>query len=116
MELIEKTIEELVNQGKLYLGSPEKVEELIDSLNKTNKKDIEGFDVLVSIVKDVLSGKLNNVNYESIERIIATLIYLANPDDLIPDCIPSTGLVDDQKAIDYCLNKEAELIKRYKGA
>ena len=35
--------------------------------------------------------------------IILTLLYVFSPIDIIPDCIPGVGLVDDAAMVGFCL-------------
>lgn len=59
---------------------------------------------MLGIVKDFFQGRYKDVPYASIVAIVAALIYLLSPIDLIPDAIPGVGYVDDAMVIGLCLN------------
>merc|ERR1719507_1462817 len=40
---------------------------------------------------------------EALTKIIASLLYLVTPVDLIPDCLPIVGLVDDAAVLKYVI-------------
>ena len=59
--------------------------------------------LLLSLVQDYWRGEYRNIPYYSIAAIIATLLYVLNPFDIIPDLIPVVGYVDDTLVVSTCL-------------
>ena len=59
--------------------------------------------LLYSIIQDYIKGEYREIPYWSIAAIVATLLYVLNPADLIPDVIPVVGLLDDALVIAACL-------------
>lgn len=47
------------------------------------------------------------------ERLLATLIYLADPDDLIPDDIPGIGFLDDAIMLELLLKEMRHVREAY---
>ena len=48
-----------------------------------------------SLLRDWYKGDYNDVPFRMVSAITAALIYLISPLDVVPDCIPLAGLVDD---------------------
>ena len=59
--------------------------------------------LLFSIIKDYVSGEYREIPWLSVAAIVAALIYVLTPIDLIPDFIPGIGLVDDTAVVAACL-------------
>jgi len=58
---------------------------------------------LFSIIKDYISGEYREIPWWSIAAIVAALLYVLSPIDLIPDVIPVIGYVDDAMVVAACL-------------
>jgi len=59
--------------------------------------------LMLAIVKDYWSGAYREIPWWSIASVVAALIYVINPFDLIPDIIPVIGLLDDAAVVAACL-------------
>ena len=66
-------------------------------------KYIRDLKLLFSVVQDYWSGEYRKIPWASIASIVAALIYMLSPIDLIPDPIPIIGLVDDALILGACL-------------
>lgn len=64
---------------------------------------IEDVKLLFSVVKDYWNGDYREIPWGSVAAIVAALLYVLSPIDLIPDAIPVVGLVDDALVIAACL-------------
>ncbi|MCB1616998.1 MAG: DUF1232 domain-containing protein [Pseudomonadales bacterium] len=58
---------------------------------------------LFAMVKAYWSGDYREIPWYSIAAIVAALLYVLSPIDLIPDVIPVIGYVDDAMVIAACL-------------
>lgn len=67
---------------------------------------------------DALIAMLNDAEWRlpasDRERLLATLIYLADPEDLIPDDTPGVGLLDDAIMIELLLRELAHVREAYR--
>ncbi len=55
----------------------------------------EKFETIVRMFKAYVSGRYTNVPCKAILLVTATIIYLVNPFDLIPDMLLGVGFTDD---------------------
>ncbi|MBE6354737.1 DUF1232 domain-containing protein [Treponema sp.] len=55
------------------------------------------------MVKAWTKKEYKGVPVKTIGMIILTLVYVFSPIDIIPDCIPGIGLVDDATMVSLCL-------------
>ena len=69
---------------------------------------------MISIVQDYFNGKYRKIPFYSIAAIVAALLYVFNPFDLIPDAIPVIGLVDDALVVGVCLMLVEQDLIEYK--
>ena len=70
--------------------------------------------LLFSIIKDYISGEYRTIPFWSIAAIVAALLYVLSPVDLIPDAIPVIGLVDDAMVVAACLAMVEQDLYEYK--
>lgn len=59
--------------------------------------------LLFELVNDYRKGEYRKIPWSSIVAIIATLLYVLSPFDIIPDFIPVFGLMDDAAVVALCL-------------
>lgn len=89
-------------QAEEMIDNEEKVEELIDEASEkaeeaksSLKKVWHQLNMLISLLKDYLSGDYPYVSKRHILIIMAGLIYFILPLDFSPDYIPGIGYIDD---------------------
>ena len=70
--------------------------------------------LLVSLVKSFVGGGYREVPYNSIIAVVATLLYVISPIDLIPDFIPGVGFADDAAAVAFCIKMLHDDLEKYK--
>ncbi len=90
---IEKTLKKIPNVGNILSDIP----------------------LLVSMVKSYVSGEYREVPYNMIVGVIATLLYVISPIDLIPDVIPVAGFADDAMAVAFCVKMNHDDLEKYKS-
>lgn len=80
-------------------------------------KFVEDFKLLMALVKDYWNGRYKQIPYWTIAAIVAALLYVLNPLDLIPDFIPGLGQIDDAAVVAACLllvRKDLQKYRRWK--
>ncbi|MBX2965486.1 MAG: DUF1232 domain-containing protein [Cyclobacteriaceae bacterium] len=78
----------LLSQLAVKLGRMDKNEL---SFRKAKAK----LDVLARLVRAYANGRYSAVSWKTMATILAAIIYVVNPFDLIPDVAPVIGLTDD---------------------
>lgn len=70
--------------------------------------------LLFSIIQDYVKGEYRAIPFWSIATIVAALLYVLSPIDLIPDFIPVVGYVDDALVVAACLAMVEQDLHTYK--
>ena len=70
--------------------------------------------LLVSLVKSYVTGEYKEIPYNSIVAVVATLLYVISPIDIIPDVIPAVGFADDAMAVAFCIKMIHDDLENYK--
>ena len=70
--------------------------------------------LLLSLVKDYVTGAYREVPYWVIGAAAFALIYVLSPIDAIPDFIPGVGFLDDAAVLAMCLKLVETELNRYK--
>jgi uncharacterized membrane protein YkvA (DUF1232 family) len=87
------------------------------------EKLINAVKLLSEMLRDYIKGEYKQVPWRMLLSIVAALLYVINPLDIIPDFIPGIGWLDDMAVIglvisgmshdlkDYCVQKGIPLEK-----
>jgi len=94
-KVTEKDLERVISKR-------EKIEHLFFSKGPL-QKFISEVKLLFSLIKDYYKGDYREIPWWSISAVVAALIYVLSPVDLIPDFIPIIGYIDDAAVVAACL-------------
>ncbi len=75
---------------------------------------IDQIQTLFELIRDYRSGTYRSIPWGSIAAAAATLLYILNPMDMVPDFIPFVGLIDDATVFAFCLKLIGRDLDRYK--
>jgi uncharacterized membrane protein YkvA (DUF1232 family) len=75
---------------------------------------LEDIRLLLAVVKDVTIGRYRKIPYGSMASIVAALVYVIDPFDIIPDVVPIIGLSDDGAVLSVCLESVEHDLHEYK--
>ena len=109
------------SQAEQITNSEDAFEEFLSNIEKTLKKVplagdmLSDVPVLVSLVKSYVTGQYKEIPYNTIIAIVATLLYVISPLDLIPDIIPVVGFSDDAMAVAFCVKMIHADLEKYKS-
>lgn len=74
-------------------------------------KDVE---LLFEMIRDNLAKRYTRVPWHTIAAAAATLLYILNPFDLIPDFIPGLGYVDDGMVVMLAMKMVGKDLEKYR--
>ena len=102
-ERLEAEFAQAVKSAKSYVGDPERLRALfreaakeVASLPKDPFKETWPYlQTMLRLIRAYSRGEYRNVTESTLVVIVAAIIYLVNPLDLIPDAIPGLGFLDD---------------------
>ena len=69
--------------------------------------------LLYYYVKDISCGLYKDYHYGKLVFIVAVLLYVVSPLDVIPDFLTGIGLLDDAALITYALHLADKELQRY---
>ena len=72
------------------------------------------FKLAISLVKDYYNGVYRKVSYRSIIKILAALIYIVNPFDIVPDFLLGIGFLDDVAVFTFIMNQIESELEKYR--
>lgn len=110
---------EWLNKAKDYINNPKKLKGLLEDvmkyLPKEGLKEVKDSVVLMyEYIRDIINGSYKDYDPVALAKIVAGLIYLVSPIDLVPDFLP-LGLVDDAGVIAWVFNTTKSELERYKA-
>jgi len=74
-------------------------------------KDVE---LLFELLRDNLAKRYTRVPWRTIAAAAATLLYILNPFDIVPDFIPGLGYVDDGMVVMLAMKLVGKDLDKYK--
>lgn len=107
-----------MSKAQSYIGKTSKILNLVGYvqpyLHKDGLKEAkEDIKLLMDYITDVAKGNYKNYNSERLLIVIAALLYVIDPIDMIPDFIVG-GFLDDATVIGWAITKVAQELEDYK--
>ena len=105
-------------KAQSYIGKTSKILNLIGYLqpylHKDGLKDAkEDMILLIYYITDVAKGNYTDYNVNRLLIVIAALLYVIDPIDMVPDFIIG-GFLDDVTVIGWAITKVAQELEDYK--
>lgn len=98
------------NRAKRIVGDPQKLRDIAEKAGKSSATRsgpfaavLDDFRSLIRLVVAYARGHYREIPVDALIVVIAGLIYVVSPLDLIPDAIPGVGLVDDAAVVAWVL-------------
>lgn len=90
----------------------ERADDIEDKLPKLRQWMEQGR-LMLSLVKDYVTGAYREVPYWAISATALALLYVLNPIDILPDLIPGIGYLDDATVVAFCLKLMERELEKY---
>ena len=87
----------------------------LEEENKELRKYLDDIKLYFQLLHDFFSGQYKKIPVGTIAAMVGSLLYIFLPVDLIPDCIPVVGFLDDAAVLTACLNATRFDIEEYKS-
>ena len=105
-------------KAQSYIGKTSKILNLVNYLkpylHKDGLKDAkEDMKLLIDYITDVAKGNYTDYNVNRLLIVIAALLYVIDPIDMVPDFIVG-GFLDDVTVIGWAITKVAQELEDYK--
>ncbi len=122
----ESKIEAVVNSNRKkaedILGDSDKTEKLLAAAAKLCERmsnvPVVGavfadLPIVCSMIKDYVGGNYKEIPLATIITLVAGIVYLVSPVDLLPDVVPFMGQIDDAAVLGFVLMGAHNDIKSY---
>lgn len=106
--------------GKL-IDDPDALERFLQKLERkladipTAGTELAKIPVLVSLLRSYIKKEYTEVPRATLIAIVAALVYVMLPIDLIPDFIPVLGIIDDAAVVAACWMMTGADVQRYRA-
>lgn len=102
-----------------YVTHPAEFNKLIKEVKNFASRDglrqvKDDFTDMYDYAKDVATGEYKGFNLTNLVLIVASLVYVVTPADMLPDFMPGVGLVDDVSVIVWASKQVADELEKYK--
>lgn len=117
-KLIEEFKEKWMSKAQEYIKTPEKIKNIIPQIQEyLSKKGLsevkENILLLIDYMSDIVNGNYKGYSVKSLLFVVAAMIYLVSPIDVIPDFIFGIGLTDDVAVIVFVLREVSFELDKY---
>lgn len=76
---------------------------------------ISNISSLILLVKSYVTGDYGDIPNNAIVAVVATLLYVISPIDIISDIIPGVGFTDDAMAVSLCIKMIQDDLEKFKA-
>lgn len=119
-KLIDNAIKNNEEKAKKLLEDTDKLETFLINLENKLKliplagNSLSNVPLLISCLRSYIKKEYTKIPLGSLIAILASLIYIFTPIDLVPDFIPGVGYLDDAAVITTCLKLVSSDLENYK--
>ncbi|MBB3046267.1 uncharacterized membrane protein YkvA (DUF1232 family) [Litorivivens lipolytica] len=76
---------------------------------------LDDMDTAYSLLRDYSTRRYREIPWASIAAIVAALLYVLNPLDMIPDLLPIFGFIDDASILALCWSMVRTDLDKYRA-
>lgn len=110
---LESEFSQAVKSARSYVSNPERLRDLVKEAAKkassvpreTFKGSWAYFQAMLRLIRAYYRGEYRDVAMSTLLVIIAAVVYVVNPLDLIPDWVPGLGLLDDAFIVAFAVRQ-----------
>jgi uncharacterized membrane protein YkvA (DUF1232 family) len=121
--MLRQKIKERLNTDakKLTESDIKRVIEKADDIKRTfeSKGPLSRFlrdvKLMIALLRDYRNGTYRQIPWYALSAIVAALLYVLSPVDLIPDVIPILGYTDDALMLSVCLLLVEQQLAEYES-
>ncbi len=107
-EAAEKVLDDTVQFKALLTKLESDLEEL--PLEGNALSNVPNF---IRLLKDYKNRKYSDLSREGAIKIVSALLYVVNPNDMIPDSVPFVGRIDDALVVAACMKQVGDEVQAY---
>jgi uncharacterized membrane protein YkvA (DUF1232 family) len=112
---------EALKSAKLYVNDPDRLHDLVrEAAKKAASVPREAFgetwayfQTMLRLLRVHYRGEYRDVPVTTLVVIIAAVIYVVNPFDMIPDWVPGLGLLDDAFVLALAIRRTRETLDEF---
>lgn len=97
------------NQAEVTINNRDAFDTFLKNINAVQKKIpkvgtiLSDVSLLVSLVKSYVANDYTEVPYTTVIAVMAALLYVISPIDMLPDVLPGIGYEDDAMVVAFCI-------------
>lgn len=125
-EAVQQSFNSLKGLAEALIGNARQLTELVEQLQRVMQNATKALEdcaadlqTMGSMVTDYANGRYKEIPKETIVAVVAAIVYVVSPIDLIPDAIPVVGYADDAALVSFVLShvhKDIESYRNWKNA
>ena len=120
-ERFEGEFAQAVKSARAYLADPQRLESLfVDAAQEAATMPKEPFaetwpyfQTMLRLVRAYARGSYRGISDSTLVVIIAAIIYVVNPLDVIPDALPALGYLDDATVIALAVRRSRQALEDF---
>jgi uncharacterized membrane protein YkvA (DUF1232 family) len=117
-ERLEAEFAQAVKSAKSYVGNPQRLQSLFQEASKVAasmplepvQETWPYFQAMLRLIRAYSQGDYRDVHESTLVVIIAAIIYVVNPLDLIPDALPALGFLDDATVLALAVRRSRQTL------
>jgi len=117
-ERLEAEFAQAMKSAKSYVEDPERLRALFQEAAKEAaslprdpfKETWPYFQTMLRLIRAYYQGNYRDVAESTLVVIVAAIIYVVNPLDLIPDAIPALGFLDDATVLALAVRRTRQTL------
>jgi len=117
-ERIEAEFAQAVKTARAYVGNPERLQALFNDAAREVatmpkapfQETWPHFQAMLRLIRAYSNGVYRDVPDSTLVVIIAAIIYVVNPLDVIPDALPALGFLDDATVLALAVRRSRQAL------